>query len=142
VALSLGGCAGTLEDTDRFRDGGAPSEAGVEGGSSSNDAAPPNANCGNVEDSVMHTSCASAGCHAATGSQGSLDLASPDILGRLAGKPATGGSGVLVTRGDPNASVLYTKLTAMPPFGSRMPLGAPLDDATLACVRDWIAAAR
>jgi hypothetical protein len=34
---------------------------------------------------------------------------------------------------------MYTKLTASPPFGARMPFGeTPLDDATIACVLQWI----
>ena len=36
-------------------------------------------------------------------------------------------------------SVIYTKLTAFPPFGARMPFSeTPLDDATIACVLQWI----
>ena len=39
----------------------------------------------------------------------------------------------------PSTSILYTKLTATPPFGARMPFGeAPLPDATVACVLQWI----
>jgi hypothetical protein len=58
---------------------------------------------------------------------------------RLSGKEAAGGPGVLIDPTTPAASVLYTKLTATPPFGARMPLvGAPLGDGDIACVLSWI----
>ncbi len=54
---------------------------------------------------------------------------------------ATEGAGLLIDPSDPTASVVYTKLTMVPPFGSRMPLaGMPADDTTLACVLAWISA--
>jgi mono/diheme cytochrome c family protein len=44
--------------------------------------------------------------------------------------------------GNPDASVLYLKLTPMPPFGLQMPeIGNKLDEAQLACVAAWIMAA-
>jgi hypothetical protein len=50
-----------------------------------------------------------------------------------------GGPGLLVDPSNPTMSVVYTKLTATPPFGARMPFGqTPLDDATIACVLQWI----
>jgi hypothetical protein len=135
AAALVSACAGTLDDPDRFRDGGAPTPPAAEA------AAGPASTCPPIETGVLAPKCASAGCHTATGGAGNLDLASPDVLGRLANKAATGGPGSLVVPGDPDKSVLYSKLTATPPFGSRMPLGSNLDDATLACVHDWIAAA-
>ena len=134
AAVLVTACAGTLDDPDRFRDGGAPASAADAG-------TPPASTCVPIETGVLAQKCATAGCHAASGAANGLDLASPDVLGRLANKAATGGPGSLIVPGDPDKSVLYTKLTATPPFGSRMPLGTNLDDATLACVHDWIAAA-
>ena len=50
-----------------------------------------------------------------------------------------GGTGLLIDPSSPATSVLYTKLTPNPPFGVRMPFGRPpLDDATIACVLQWI----
>ena len=67
-----------------------------------------------------------------------LDLQSPGVAARLVGVAASGG-GLLIDPTDPSQSVVYTKLTATPPFGSRMPLGmVPLDDAMLACVLSWV----
>lgn len=134
LTCGLFACAGTLEDPDRFRDAGGADLALGEGGTLA--ACPP------VETGILHARCATAGCHAATGAAAGLDLASPDVLSRLARKPASGGAGILVVPGDPAASVLYTKLTSAATFGSRMPLGASLDDASVACVNAWISSAR
>lgn len=47
----------------------------------------------------------------------------------------------LVIPGQPCESVLWQKISAGPPFGSRMPFAGPpfLDDATRALFADWIA---
>ncbi len=115
----LAGCPGSLEDPGRFADqfgGGCPDVP-----------------------ALLQSACASAGCHSASDAVGSLDLASPMVFGRLSGKMAAGGAGLLIDPDEPDASVLYAKLTAAPPFGSRMPLSAEaLDDATAACVLAWI----
>ncbi len=122
--LATFACAGTLDDPSAFTHASATtSDAGA---------------CGDVE-ALVAMRCATSGCHTSTSSAASLDLASPNVLTRLAGKPASGG-GVLVTPGDPMHSVLYTKLTAKPPFGARMPYGSSLDEASIACVSAWIAA--
>ena len=134
LACGLVACAGTLEDPERFAEAGGLAPSSADAG--------PVAACPPVETGIFQVKCATAGCHAASGPAGGLDLASPDVLGRLANKSAQGGPGSIVVPGNPGASVLYTKLTSAPPFGSRMPLGATLDDATLACVHDWIAASR
>jgi hypothetical protein len=68
-----------------------------------------------------------------------LDLQSPDVLSRLVGVKTTEGTGLLIDPADPKMSVLYTKLTSVPPFGSRMPLAStPLTDTMLACVLAWV----
>lgn len=115
-------CAGTLDDPTQFTQAATVHDAGA---------------CSAEQIVVMR--CATSGCHAATNAAASLDLASPNVLARLAGKPASGG-GVLVTPGDPARSVVYSKLTPTPPFGARMPYGSSLDDASIACIHDWIAA--
>lgn len=119
LPLALAGCPGNLEDPGRF--------TGHLGGS-----------CPDVP-SLLATTCATAGCHTADMPSVGLDLASPDIPGRLRGKPAGGGPGMLVDGTSPASSVLYLKLTSSPPFGGRMPLNhAPLDDATVSCVLAWL----
>jgi hypothetical protein len=117
LAAALVGCPGSLDDPGRFSD-----QFGT---------------CPDIP-MLLVTSCGTAGCHAADSPAAGLDLASADVLGRLSGTMAQGG-GVLVDPSAPEASVLYTKLTSSPPFGSRMPQsGAALDDATVACVLTWI----
>jgi hypothetical protein len=118
LAAALAGCPGSLEDPGRFDE-----QFGT---------------CPDVP-TYLATSCGTTGCHAATNSAGGLDLASADLATRLDGKKASGGTGLLIDPSSPDQSVLYTKLTASPPFGSRMPLGgAPLDDTTVSCVLTWI----
>jgi len=120
-ALVLAGCPGSLDDPGRFT--GHLGDA-----------------CPDIP-SLLATTCATVGCHTADMPSVGLDLESADVPGRLAGKHATGGPGVLVDAQDPASSVLYTKVTTAPPFGGRMPLNhAPLDDATVACVLAWLEA--
>jgi hypothetical protein len=141
LACATFSCAGTLEDPERFAiDGGTSLATTVDGSSSiqSNSGA----GCDATVVALFPARCASAGCHSATDKTAGLDLESPDVRARLMGAAATGGPGVLVDPGgDPQKSVLYLKLTPAPPFGAQMPLtGAKLDDATLSCVAQWIAA--
>jgi hypothetical protein len=128
VTLLFFGCAGTLEDAPRFADAGTDAAPAADGG------------CPDVPSAVFATSCATSGCHGAADKAQGLDLESPGVGARLAGACARGG-GLLVDPASPKASVLYTKLGADPPFDARMPLGKPpLDDATVACVLQWIGA--
>jgi hypothetical protein len=89
---------------------------------------------------AVPTGCAQIGCHPAKNPMDGLDLQSPDIFGRLVGKPALVGGGILIDPGgDPNKSLLYLQLGPSPPVPPRMPLGpTPLDPATIACVATWI----
>jgi hypothetical protein len=114
------GCPGSLEDPGRFS-----SASGT---------------CGDVPTTVFQNTCsATVGCHSSTDKQLGLDLQSPNVAARLTGVTAMGGPGLLIDPSNPADSVLYTKLTATPPFGARMPFARPpLDDATIACVLQWI----
>lgn len=117
-AIALAGCPGSLEDPDRFAE-----------------------QFGTCPDTpaLIAKSCASANCHAAENPSAGLDLASDDVIGRLSGQKAAGSAGLLVDPSAPAESVLYTKVTDAPPFGSRMPLGGnPLDDAQVDCILSWI----
>jgi hypothetical protein len=128
-ALVCAGCAGTLDDPARFLTSDGGSAADVDAGS-----------CPDIPSTVFSKTCATAGCHTTADLIQGLDLESPLVASRLVGICARGG-GLLVDPSNPAQSVLYLKLTIAPPFGSRMPLGKPpLDDATLACVLNWISA--
>jgi len=133
------GCPGTLEDPARFidLDGGntGPSSSGAGSGGSSGSSSN---NCPDVPTAVFETNCTTAGCHTSATKVQGLDLQSPGVAQRLVGVMATEGQGLLIDPSSPSSSVVYTKLTAMPPFGARMPLGSMLDDATVACVLAWI----
>jgi hypothetical protein len=128
------GCPGSLDDPGRFLDAGAAdASAPVEG-----DEAAAGGSCPDVP-GLLAQSCTASSCHSASTKAQGLDLQSPDVAARLVGVPATEGAGLLVDPSAPSKSVLYAKLTASPPFGARMPLGAaPLDTATLACVLAWV----
>jgi hypothetical protein len=132
LALTAG-CPGTLDDPAAFLDAARAGELAADGGTSEG-----GANCPDVPQAVFTANCALAGCHDAQSKMQGLDLQSPDVASRLVGVPATEGPGLLIDPSAPSSSVLYLKLTAMPPFGARMPLAGKLDDATIACVLAWI----
>jgi hypothetical protein len=114
-------CPGSLDDPGRFSwDGGG---------------------CADAPTAIFAVTCTDSQCHTTMYKAQGLDLQSPDVAARLVGVAATGGAGLLVDPMSPAQSVLYTKLSFSPPFGSQMPLGkTPLDDATVACVLAWITA--
>ncbi len=114
----LPGCPGSLRDPERFN---APCPA-------------------DVPAQILVPSCAGASCHSATAHAAALDLESPGLPARLVGVHATGGDGLLVDPANPDGSVLVRKLTPTPPFGAQQPPGAPLDPATVDCIRVWVRA--
>jgi hypothetical protein len=126
LVVACVGCPANLEDPGRFAlDGAAP----INGA----------AGCGDITQTLFLPTCATALCHSTSTKQQGLDLQSPDLLSRLVSVPSTEGAGLLIDPSMPSASVLYTKLTATPPFGVRMPFNLPaLDDATVACVLQWV----
>jgi hypothetical protein len=120
VAASVG-CPGSLEDPGRFSDAATA--------------------CPDVPQDIFGKVCSTPGCHSSVDKMLGLDLQSPDVASRLVGVPATGGPGLLIDPANPAMSIIYMKLTAMPPYGVRMPFNEPpLDDATIACVLEWITA--
>ena len=128
LGAGLTGCAGSLDHPERF--------VGDAGGGGGNDAA---STCPDVVKTQFVAVCATSSCHSAVSKAGNLDLETTDIAGRLRGKMAAGGSGLLIDAANPDKSVLYTKVTAIPPFAARMPFAAPpLDDKTINCIRLWV----
>lgn len=119
---ALAGCPGSLDNPERFKDGGG-------------------ADCSDVP-ALLAMKCGTSGCHASSNPANGLDLASDDPMGRLSGKAATGGMGTIIDPSAPEDSVLYQKLTDSPPFGGRMPPGAPFDETTMACILSWIEAGK
>lgn len=120
VATALAGCPGSLDDPERFYDGG----------------------CVDVPSKLFVPTCGvSAGCHTATLPASQLDLVSPDVEKRLVDQPARTCTGGLVPRSSPTTGVFIRKLGDSVPCGERMPIGLPkLSSAQLGCVQAWIAA--
>lgn len=76
------------------------------------------------------------GCH---GANGGLSLAAGSSYDNLVGVPAQGYAGNRVVPGDPDASVLYRKLSGAQGVGGPMPPTGFLPAATVDLVRTWIA---
>jgi hypothetical protein len=143
------GCAGTLEDPARFLDASGNQDAVAYPPAATGDAAALEGSGGNpgsdapgcpdVPQAIFLPTCTASSCHSSQNQAQGLDLQSPNLASRLVGVPSTEGSGFLIDPSTPSESVLYMKVTAVPPFGARMPIGAtPLDDATIACVLAWV----
>jgi hypothetical protein len=120
---ALTGCPGSLGDPQSFRDG---------------------EQCPDVPEDILAMSCAGSGCHEAYMPAAQLDLITPGVADRLVGGTAKGEGcldmGVLAVPEDPEASLLYLKLTGSPPCGEPMPLlGTALTAKEISCVKDWIA---
>ena len=97
--------------------------------------------CGDVVTRIFVPSCGGTGCHDATGPQQDLDLVSPGVAARVVGVPGLGCASTLADPANPEASLLYQKLSPTPPCGSPMPLARPeLSEEDAACVLAWIAA--
>jgi len=161
AAPLLGGCPGSLEHKERFllaagsagqangagsasgmgggdSDAAAPADAGSDAGP---DAGPDLGPCGDVVTRIFVPSCGGTGCHGATAPQQDLDLVSPGVAARVVGVLGLGCSATLADPSDPQASLIYQKLSPTPPCGSPMPLARPaLSDEDAACVLAWIAA--
>ena len=123
IAL-LAGCPGKLREPDRFRDGGA-----ADGGS----------NCPDVPTEIFAKKCAGSTCHGGNTPASDLDLVSDGVATRVVGKTAIACKAALADPENPEASVLYIKISPGDMCGSRMPLGAALTEEEIACVKDWIA---
>ena len=120
--LAATGCPGRLRDKDRFL-----SDAGTNP-------------CGDVVATIFIPKCGSSICHDAAEPQQGLDLVSADVAARVVGVTATGCAATLANPDDPEASLLYTKLSPNPPCGAQMPLAQlPLGDEEAACLLAWIA---
>jgi len=158
-ALMLGGCPGTLDNKEQFLaaagsvgkagsassgvgggDDAGPAVAGSDAGTDT-DASPDLGPCGDVVARIFVPSCGGTGCHGATGPQQDLDLVSPGVAERVVGILGIGCSAVLADPTNPEASLIYQKLSPTPPCGSPMPLARPaLSDEDVGCVLTWIAA--
>lgn len=125
-AMVASGCPGTLENKDQFMLGG--------GGSGGGD-------CGDFEGVFLQQRCATSSCHDAEMPIGGLDLTNDSgLVMRIRDIDATGQgcTGKLFDSAAPEASLMYTKLTA-PTCGSKMPIGGnPLTEQEIGCMLTWL----
>ncbi|MFV8751151.1 MXAN_6577-like cysteine-rich protein [Nannocystaceae bacterium ST9] len=84
--------------------------------------------------------CTMAGCHAGAMPAAGLDFEAADLEAELIGIPGEFCDGTIrVIPQQPEQSLLYTKVAGPVPCGAAMPIGGELDEATKACIFDWIA---
>jgi mono/diheme cytochrome c family protein len=119
------GCAGGLDDPDRFT-GGTPSSCAA----------------GTTAPSIFQAQCF--GCHATdTKANGAgLDLQASGLPGRLYTTNAACNSSPLADRNAPAQSFFLKKLTSSPGCGSQMPLGNALSAADQKCIEEWLVAGK
>lgn len=149
AALSAAGACYSSTDTAGAR--GEDAAVGTDGASPVGEDgalgdATPGVRCSPTVDSLVNDifapSCATAGCHDAAGTAGSLPLTTTADVRAMLGRPASEcGGATLVRPGDPDGSYLVNKVVAAKPScGDPMPLGgAPLSATEVACLRDWVA---
>ncbi|HKU43275.1 MAG TPA: PQQ-binding-like beta-propeller repeat protein [Polyangiales bacterium] len=96
---------------------------------------------------ILAPKCAGSVCHSSSATGGSFSLPAgatastvrSSLLNRVASGSECGASGMsLVVAGNPDQSLLYRKLTDMPPCGARMPPTGALSAEQLGRVRTWI----
>ena len=153
-ALAGGGCIepSAIDNADEVfaavsaRDGGAgPASAADSGAASTTDggggsAGAASSDCAATAKQYIAKTCTSEFCHG-KGTTSPLSLSAADVPTGLVGKSASMicDGEVYVDPAVPEQSLLYTKLSADPPCGSRMPLGGtPATAAQLACILEWL----
>ena len=145
ILLTLGAgwiaaCPGSLENPGRFI-GDAGMMVTDTGTVAVPDAGP---DCATIAQAYLSdtspTGCARAGCHATMSPSADLDLESPDLAGRLqiASQTTTCNGLLFIDLANPRESLLYSKLTTVPPCGQRMPLGGSVPAQELECVGQWL----
>lgn len=148
-SIVTSGCAGELTDAQKeTRDGAGGSGVGGSGGS----AGSAGSGGSNPETCLLamtkDKSCGITGCHGGTSPSAQLFL-TDDALRQakdsLVDKTNKGmmpgcmpGMYKLIDKAQPEKSLLYTKLTAQPPCGERMPNGGSVSDAQLSCMLAWV----
>lgn len=101
---------------------------------------PLTASFASIQDNVFTPICT--GCHAGAAAPVGLRLDAASSYALLVGVASGEVSSLQrVNPGQPDSSYLIQKLEGRASVGARMPLGGPyLDDATIAVIRQWIAA--
>ena len=155
VSIVASGCAGELTDAQKETRDGAPGIGGNGGsgsGGSGGSGGSAGSGAGSPEACMLaftkQMNCGLVGCHGGSNASAQLVL-TEDALRQakdsLVDKTNKGmmpgcmpGMHKLIDKAQPEKSLLYTKLTAQPPCGQRMPGGATASDAEMSCVLAWI----
>jgi hypothetical protein len=113
-----------------------PTDAGVDNSQPPD----PTATFTRVQAEIFTPTCAQLGCHDPLGKQESQVLSNGQGYANTVGRPSVEMPSLLrVAPFDPANSYLYRKITGAGITGDRMPQGqAPLTDAQIKLVRDWI----
>lgn len=120
VSALLAGCAGELEDPDRFP----PPECFVRDFQAPRD--------------LFAARCAGSGCHGSDMPAANLDLVSSGVAGRLLDTSGVC-SGRLIDTASVSRSLLLDKVSVVPRCGQAMPVDAPpLTDQEAACLKVWV----
>lgn len=94
-------------------------------------------NFSEIQANVFDTECV--GCHSAGNASGGLNLEAASSYSMLVDVPSNGDPGIdRVEPGQPNNSYLVQKLEGEPSAGQQMPPGAPLPQAEIDVIRQWI----
>ena len=95
-----------------------------------------------VQEVIFTPTCAVSGCHTGGSPAAGQNLSEGQSFDNLVNVPSSQDSSLtLVIPGDPDNSLLVQKVEGTQPIGSRMPLGgAPLSNAEIQTIRDWIEA--
>ncbi|RKH28919.1 hypothetical protein D7X12_39930 [Corallococcus sicarius] len=127
LLATTAGCAGGLDDPDRFT------------GGTANSCAP-----GTTASSVLQAQCFA--CHSTdsvkNNNGGGLDLQAAGLPGRLYTTTATCQAVPMADSANPSASFFLKKLTDSPGCGAKMPQGGSLNAADTACLTEWLVAGK
>lgn len=97
------------------------------------------ANFSEIQASVFTPDCATSGCHAGGNPSAGLNLEEANSYAMLVGIQSSQDAGLQrVEAGDPGNSYLVQKLEGTASSGQQMPPGAPLPQAEIDVIRQWI----
>jgi len=133
VSARDGGATGGSPDGGGVASDGDSGKGTGDGGAASN-------GCGDMAEQYVTKTCGTEFCHGKS-AVSALSLIASDVPAGLVGKAASATcSGEFYIDPDaPMKSLIYTKLGANPPCGSRMPLGGtPATAAQQACILEWL----
>jgi hypothetical protein len=141
MMLCCFGCAGKLQDPERFDFLIKHADAGAKQSADASTSGPPA-----CLTTLFQTKCnTTVGCHGGAAPAAGLDLILPHVEDRLVGKmssPNSACANMTLVAADGSGGLLTKKLTDTPGCGAPMPFGpgpSALKADELSCVKDWVA---